>query len=70
MQYVIGLRPAGEGRCVVDPMPCALDGFEARGLPLQGAGVDVVRDGERLVVSVGGREAARGRLGEAIEVTL
>lgn len=70
VQYVVGLRPAGEGRLVVDPMPCALDGFEARGLPMQGSLVDVVRDGEQLVVSVGGREAARGRMNEAIEVAL
>ena len=70
VQYVIGLRPSGEGRCVVDPMPCALDGFEARGLPMQGAAVDVVRDGDRLTVAVGGREAARGRVGEPIVVTL
>jgi len=70
VQYVVGLRPAGEGRCVVDPMPCVLDGFEARGLPMQGAVVDVRREGDALVVAVGGREAARGRLGEAIEVLL
>ncbi len=70
VQYVIGLRPAGEGRCVVDPMPVALDGFVARGLPMQGTRVDVVREAERLVVSVNGREAGRGHLGEAIEVTL
>jgi hypothetical protein len=70
VQYVIGLRPAGEGRFTVDPMPCGLDGFEARGLPMQGAVVDVVQEGERLVVWVGGREAARGRVDEAIEVTL
>ncbi len=70
VQYVVGLRPAGEGRLVVDPMPCALDGFEARGLPMQGSLVDVVRQGEQLVVAVGGREAARGRVNEAIEVTL
>ena len=68
VQYVIGLRPSSEGRCVVDPMPFPLDGFEARGLPMQGASVDVTRDGEQLVVLVNGREAARGRLGEAIEV--
>ncbi len=70
VQYVVGLRPAGEGRCVVDPMPCALDGFEARGLPMQGAVVDVRRDADQVRVAVGGREAARGRLGEAIEVLL
>jgi hypothetical protein len=70
VQYVVGLRPAGEGRLVVDPMPCALDGFEARGLPMQGVLVDVVRDGEQLMVSVGGREAGRGRVNEAIEVAL
>lgn len=70
VQYVVGLRPAGEGRCVVDPMPCVLDGFEASGLPMQGTLVDVRRDDEALTVSVGGREAARGRVGEAIEVTL
>jgi hypothetical protein len=70
VQYVVGLRPAAEGHLVVDPMPFALDGFEARGLPMQGSVVDVARDGERMVVSVGGREAARGRLGGAIEVAL
>ncbi len=70
VQYVIGLRPAGEGRCVVDPMPFVLDGFEARALPMQGHRVDVVREGERLIVAVGGREAARGRMGAPIEVTL
>jgi len=51
-------------------MPFALDGFEARGLPMQGALVDVVRDGDRLTVLVGGRETARGRVGGAIEVAL
>jgi len=70
VQYVIGLRAAGEGRFVVDPMPCQLDGLEARGLPMQGARVDVLREGERLTVLVGGREVARGRVGEAVEVAL
>ena len=70
VQYVVGLRPAGEGRLVVDPMPCVLDGLEARGFPMQGASVDVRREGERLTVVVNGREAARGRVGEAIEVSL
>ena len=70
VQYVVGLRPAGEGRCVVDPMPFALDGFEVRGLPMQGASVDVVREGERLVVHVNGREAAKGRVGDPIRVQL
>ncbi len=70
VQYVIGLRPAGEGHCVVDPMPFGLDGFEAKGLPMQGASVDVAREGEQLLVRVNGREAARGRVGEPIPVHL
>jgi len=70
VQYVVGLRPAGDGRFVVDPMPCAIDGLEARGLPMQGASVDVRRDGERLAVSVDGRDAGRGRVGTPIEVSL
>ena len=70
VQYVIGLRPAGAGRCVVDPMPFALDGFEARGLPVQGTVVDVARDGQGVLVHVNGREAARGRVGEPIQVQL
>ena len=70
VQYVVGLRPAGEGRFVVDPMPCVLDGLEARGLPMQGRSVDVRRDGELLAVSVDGREAGRGRVGAPIEVSL
>ncbi|MDO8665511.1 MAG: hypothetical protein Q7J79_02790, partial [Gemmatimonadales bacterium] len=70
VQYVIGLRPLGEGRFVVDPMPLALDGFEAHGLPMQGAAVDVVRAGDHIVVSVNGSEAARGRMDEPIEVRL
>jgi hypothetical protein len=70
VQYVVGVRPAGEGRCVVDPMPFPLDGFEARGLPMQGATLDVVRDADRLIVGVNGREAARGRVGVPIEVGL
>jgi Mannosylglycerate hydrolase MGH1-like glycoside hydrolase domain len=70
VQYVVGLRPAGEGRLVVDPMPCAIDGLDARGLPMQGSRVDVQRDGDRLVVSVEGREAGRGTVGSPIEVTL
>jgi hypothetical protein len=70
VQYVIGLRPAGEGRFVIDPMPCLLDASEATGLPMQGARVDVRREGEEVTVRVAGREAARGRLGTAIEVTL
>jgi hypothetical protein len=70
VQYVIGLRPAGEGRCVVDPLPFGLDGFEARGLPMQGSVVDVVRDGEQVLVQVNGHEAARGRLGDGIELRL
>jgi hypothetical protein len=69
-QYVIGLRPAGDGECVVDPMPFSLDGFEARGLPMQGALVDVEREGERVVVRVNGREAARGRVGEPLGIRL
>jgi hypothetical protein len=69
-QYVIGLRPAGEGRCVVDPMPFPLDGFVARGLPMQGNAVDVAREGDHLLVRVNGREAARGRVGTPIEVRL
>jgi len=51
-------------------MPFALDGFDAKGLPMQGASVDVAREGESLLVRVNGREAARGRVGEAIEVQL
>ncbi len=70
VQYVVGLRPDGEGGCVVDPMPFALDGFEAKGLPMQGAAVDVARDGDAVQVRVNGREAAKGRLGEAIRVRL
>ena len=70
VQYVIGLRPAGEGMCIVDPMPFVLDGFEAVGLPMQGALVDVARDGDQLQVRIGGREAARGRLGVPIELRL
>ena len=70
VQYVVGLRPAGAGRFQVDPMPFNLDGFEAKGLPMQGASVDVVRDGEQLLVHLNGREAARGRLGQPIEVSL
>lgn len=70
VQYVIGLRPGAPGSCVVDPMPFALDGFEARGLPMQGAVLDVAREGDRLVVQVNGREAARGRVGEPIQVRL
>jgi hypothetical protein len=70
VQYVVGLRPDGEGRCVVDPMPFPLDGFEARGLAMQGAAVDVEREDQRLVVRVNGREAARGRLGEPIRIAL
>ena len=70
VEYVVGLRPGGEGRCVVDPMPFGLDGFEVKGLPMQGASIDVAREGERLLVHVNGREAARGRVGEAIELHL
>ena len=70
VQYVIGLRPEGEGRCVVDPMPFGLDGFEATGLPLMGRAVDVLREGDRVTVRVAGREAAKGRLGEPLAVRL
>ncbi len=70
VSYVIGLRPAAEGRCVVDPMPLPLDGFEALGLPMQGAVVDVIREADRLLVRVNGNEAARGRMDEPIEVRL
>ncbi len=70
VQYVIGLRPVAGGGCVVDPMPFPLDGFEAAGLPMQGALVDVVRDGDALAVRVNGAEAARGRVGEPIRVRL
>ncbi|MFI5207891.1 MAG: hypothetical protein ACHQX4_07715 [Gemmatimonadales bacterium] len=70
VQYVIGLRPDGEGRCVVDPMPFGLDGFEATGLPMQGRVVDVVLGGEQVTVTVAGREAAKGRVGEPISVRL
>src|SRR5262249_11127822 len=59
VQYVIGLRPGAPGHCTVDPMPFALDGFEATGLPVQGAAIDVVREGEHLRVRVNGREAAK-----------
>jgi hypothetical protein len=70
VQYVVGLRPVGEGHCVVDPMPFGLDGFEAKGLPMQGASVDVAREGEQLLVHVNGREAARGRVGEPMQIRL
>jgi len=70
VQYVVGLRPVGEGRCVVDPMPFALDGFEASGLPMQGAAIDVTRSGADVRVAVNGREAARGKVGAPIEVRL
>ena len=54
----VGLRPQGEGRCVVDPMPFGLDGFEAKGLPMQGASLEVAREGdyqERGATGAGGR---------------
>jgi hypothetical protein len=70
VQYVVGLRPAANGHFVVDPMPFNLDGFEAKGLPMQGASVDVARDAEQVVVTVNGREAARGRVGVPISVSL
>ena len=70
VQYVVGLRSEGEGRCVVDPMPFGLDGFEAKGLPMQGTLVDVVREGEQVRVLASGREAARGKVGVPIEVRL
>ncbi len=70
VQYVVGLRSAGPGRCVVDPFPFPLDGFDAKGLPMQGASVDVAREGDRLLVVVNGREAARGRVGEPVEIQL
>ncbi len=70
VQYVVGLRPAADGTCVVDPMPFPLDGFEARGLPMQGHAVDVRRAAEQVEVAVNGRAAARGRLGEPITVRL
>jgi hypothetical protein len=70
VQYVIGLRPGPAGTCVVDPMPFVLDGFEATGLPMQGALVDVAREGDAVQVRVSGREAARGRVGEPITVRL
>ena len=70
VQYVVGLRCVGPGRCLVDPMPFALDGFEARGLPMQGTVMDVSRERETVLVHVNGREAARGRLGEPIQVQL
>jgi hypothetical protein len=70
VQYVVGLRPAGVGRFVVDPFPFALDGFEARGLPMQGAAVDVRRSGEEVTVRVNGRDAGRGTLDAALEIEL
>jgi hypothetical protein len=70
VQYVIGLRPAGAGHFIVDPMPFAIDGFEAKGLPMQGASVDVAREGGRVVVRVNGQEAAKGQVGEPIAVRL
>jgi hypothetical protein len=70
VQYVVGLRPAGAGVFVVDPMPFALDGFEARSLGMQGASVSVTREEDHVRVEVNGREAARGRLGEPIRVRL
>ena len=69
-QYVVGLRPAGRGRLVVDPMPFALDGFEARGLPMQGASVDVRCGGAGFSVRVNGREAGRGTMGTPVAVDL
>jgi hypothetical protein len=70
VQYVIGLRPEGPGRFVVDPFPFSLDGFEATGLPMQGAAVDVHRVGEDVTVRVNGRDAGRGTVGTRIEVEL
>ena len=70
VQYVIGLRPEGPGRFVVDPFPFSLDGFEATGLPMQGAAVDVRRTGEDVTVRVNGRDAGRGTVGTRIEVEL
>jgi mannosylglycerate hydrolase MGH1-like protein len=70
VQYVIGLRRAGDGRLVVDPMPFPLDGFEAVGLPMQGALIDVAREADIVEVRVGGRLAGRGPLGEPLEVRL
>ena len=69
-QYVVGLRPAGRGRLVVDPMPFALEGFEAHGLPMQGALVDVRCGGASFSVRVNGREAGRGTMGTPVPVDL
>ena len=69
-QYVVGLRPAGRGQLVVDPMPFALEGFEARGLPMQGASVDVRCSGANFSVRVNGREAGRGTMGTPVQVDL
>ena len=70
VQYVVGLRPAGPGRFVVDPMPFAVEGFEALGLPMQGATVEVVRSGEAVSVTVNGRAAGRGTVGQPVAVEL
>ena len=70
VQYAVGLRPVGRGRLVVDPMPFVLDGFEALGLPMQGAAVDVVRSGDSFTVAVNGRAAGRGAVGTPVEVDL
>ena len=51
-------------------MPFVLDGFEATGLPMQGALVDVAREDEVIQVRIAGREAARGKVGTPIEVRL
>ncbi len=70
VQYVIGLRPERDGHCIVDPMPFGLDGFEVKGLPMQGSSLDIAREGEQLLVRVNGRDAAKGRVGEPIAVRL
>jgi hypothetical protein len=51
-------------------MPFGLDGFEAAGLPMQGRAVDVVLAGDQVKVTVAGRDAAKGRLGEPVSVRL
>jgi hypothetical protein len=51
-------------------MPFALDGFEAHGLPMQGATVDVVRTGDAIAVTVNGRAAGRGAVGSPVRVAL
>jgi hypothetical protein len=66
--HVIGVLPHGETGCTVHPLRLGFAAARLRGLRLAGHRLDVRVDAGRYTISLDGRAAGRGRVGEPVSV--